>query len=87
MLKTANFFQNIIFWWKGSSEEQNWSEIEIFCNIMNVFIITYDQFKASLLNKSINFYNLPPLQKKTICTDSKLLNGLVYNVTKYFYFK
>ncbi len=30
----------------------------IFCNIINVFIITFDQFKASLLNKSINFYNL-----------------------------
>ncbi len=40
-----------------SSEEQNLSEIEIFCNIINVFIITFDQFKASLLNKSINSYN------------------------------
>ncbi len=29
----------------------------IFCCIINVFIITFDQFKASLLNKSINFYN------------------------------
>ncbi len=28
--------------------------MEIFCNIINVFI-TFDQFKASVLNKSINF--------------------------------
>ncbi len=42
-----------------SSEEQHLSEIEIFCNIINVFIIIFDQFKASLLNKSINFYNPP----------------------------
>ncbi len=27
------------------------------CNIRNVYIITFDQFKASLLNKSINFYH------------------------------
>ncbi len=40
------------------TEEQHLSEIEVFCNIINVFIITFDQFKASLLNKSINFYNL-----------------------------
>ncbi len=26
---------------------------------MHVFIITFDQFKASLLNKSINFYTFP----------------------------
>ncbi len=27
-----------------------------FCNIINVFIITFIKFKASLLNKSINCY-------------------------------
>ncbi len=55
MLKTAeyNFFR--FLWWIESSEEQHLSEIEIFCNIINVFIITFDQFTASLLNKSINF--------------------------------
>ncbi len=36
---------------------------KIFCNIINVFIITFDQFKASLLNKSINLYNLFPPPK------------------------
>ncbi len=64
MLKTTkyNFFR--LLWWIESSEEQHLSEIEIFCNIINVFIITFDQFKASLLNKSINFYNFFPKQLK-----------------------
>ncbi len=53
-----------------SSEEQHLSEIEIFCNIINVFIIIFDQFKASLLNKSINFYNFFPKKQ-----NSNLLNG------------
>ncbi len=26
-----------------------------FCNIINVFTVTFDQFNASLINKSINF--------------------------------
>ncbi len=48
-----------------SSEEQHLSEIQLFCNIINVFI-TFDQFKASLLNKSIHLYppTPPPPQKK-----------------------
>ncbi|XDV39993.1 hypothetical protein PO909_009159 [Leuciscus waleckii] len=29
---------------------------QIFCNIINVFILTFDQFNASLLNKSISFF-------------------------------
>ncbi len=28
---------------------------EMFYNIENVFIVTFDQFNASLLNKNINF--------------------------------
>jgi len=28
-------------------------ETEIFCNIINVFTVTFDQFSESLLNKSI----------------------------------
>ncbi len=53
-------------WWIESSEEQHLYNI-------NVFIITFDQFKASLLNKSINFYNFssPPNKRKKIYTDSK----------------
>ncbi len=84
-----NYIENswVIFfrflWWIESSEEQHLCEIEIFCNIINVFIITFDQFKASLLNKSINFYNFLPKNY----TDSKLLNSIVHNVTKAFYFR
>jgi len=28
--------------------------IEIFCNIINVFAVNFDQFNVSMLNKSIN---------------------------------
>ncbi len=31
-------------------------KIEIFWNIVNVFTVTFDQFNASLMNKSINFF-------------------------------
>ncbi len=40
-----------ILWQIESSKEQCLFETEIFCNIINV---TFDQFNASLLNKSIN---------------------------------
>ncbi len=46
-----------------SSEEQHLSEtseIYLICNIINVFIITFKQFKASLLNTNINLYTTPP---------------------------
>ncbi len=49
--------------WIESSEEQHLFEIEIFCNIINVFTVTFDQFNESLLNKSINF--LKDKKKKT----------------------
>ncbi len=45
------FFRNI--GWIESSKEQHLFAIEIFCN-MSLYC-TYDQFNASLLNKSINF--------------------------------
>ncbi len=44
---------------------------------MHVFIITFDQFKASLLNKSINFYTSLP-KKEYNYTD-------FYSVTVAFY--
>ncbi len=31
-------------------------EMETFCNIINVFTVTFDQFNASLLNKNINLF-------------------------------
>ncbi len=61
------------FLWRiESSEEQHLSEIEIFCNIINVFILIFDQFKASLLNKSIYFYNFFPKKQNKNYTDSNL---------------
>ncbi len=48
-----------ILWWTESSKEQHLFETEIFCNITNVFIVTFDQFNAFLLNKSINFLLTP----------------------------
>ncbi len=46
-----------MFLWKPwqSSDEQHLFEIEIFCNIIHVFTVTFNQLNASLLNKSINF--------------------------------
>ncbi len=35
-------------------KEQHLFEIEIFCNIINVFTDTFGQFNASILNKNIN---------------------------------
>ncbi len=42
--------------WIESSKEQHLFEIEIFCNIINVFTVTFDQFNASLINKSTCLY-------------------------------
>jgi len=44
-----------------SLKEQHLFEIEIFCNIINVFTFTFNQFNAPLLNKSINFFVFPYL--------------------------
>ncbi len=44
---------------------------------MNVFIITFEQFKASLLNKSIDFYNFSPPKKQLYWLQA--LNGIVFD--------
>jgi len=36
-------------------KEQHLFEVEIVCNIIKVFIATFDQSIASLLNKTMNF--------------------------------
>ncbi len=46
----------LIFLWK----EQHLFEIEIFCCIKHVFTFTFDQFKASLLNKIIHLLKKDP---------------------------
>ncbi len=40
----------------NSSKGQHLFEMESVCNIANVFTVTFDQFKAFLLNKSIIFF-------------------------------
>ncbi len=37
-------------------DEYNLFETEIFCNIINVVTVTFDQYNESLLIKSINFF-------------------------------
>ncbi len=37
--------------------------MEIFCNIMNDFTVTFDQFNEYLLNKSINFIKIKKTPK------------------------
>ncbi len=83
----VDFFFRFL-WWIESSEEQHLSEIEIFCNIINVFIIIFDQFKASLLNKSINFYNFFSQKTKQKLYWLQSFEWLIeYNVTKAFLFQ
>ncbi len=54
LVLTNIYFQ--ILWWTESSKEQHLFEIDIFCNIVHVFTVTFDQLTASLLEKSINFF-------------------------------
>ncbi len=49
-------------------------EIEIVCNIVNVFTITFNQLNASLLNKSINFFQ----EEKKYLSDLKLLSDSIH---------
>ncbi len=51
-------------WWIENSNEQCLFEIEIFCNIINVFTVTRDHLNASKLNKTIHL--LTPERQK-IC--------------------
>ncbi len=46
--------------WIESSKEQRLLEIEIFCNFINAFTGTFEQFNASFLNKFHNniFFNV-----------------------------
>ncbi len=53
----AHFYENSYFcilWWIDSLKEHNLFKI-FYCNIINYFYVTFDQFDAFLLNKSINF--------------------------------
>ncbi len=66
-----NSFAKILFsGFFESSKEQHLFEIEIFCKIINVVTVIFDQFNSSLLNKSIHLF------KKNL-TDPKRLNSSV----------
>ncbi len=43
----------MILWWIGHSKEHYLFKVEVFCKILNVFTVTFDQFNVSLLNKII----------------------------------
>ncbi len=64
MLKTVvlhNIFVETVMYFiflDSQMNRQHLFEIEIFCNIINVFTVTFDQFNASLMNKSINFFQI-----------------------------
>lgn len=51
-----HFCGNKIVCWTESLKEKHLFEMEMFCNIINAFTVTSDQFNASLLNKSIIFF-------------------------------
>jgi len=57
----------LIFLWKPwyifleNSKEQHLFEIENFCNIINEFTVTFDQFNASLLGLGIIFILTIPI--------------------------
>ncbi len=38
-----------IFWWIERSKENNLFEIVIFCDIINIFTVSFSQLNASLL--------------------------------------
>lgn len=52
-----NNFWNLIFQnFLNKKFKRTAFEIEIFCNYVNVLNVTFDQFSASLLSKSIHFF-------------------------------
>ncbi len=55
VLPNAVYFSRCSDEWKD--KKQHLFEIEIFCNIMNVFTVTLDLFNAALLNKSIQIFS------------------------------
>ncbi len=46
-------FSSRILWWMESSKEQHLFEIEIFCNSVKYFTVTFNQLNASMLYKCI----------------------------------
>ncbi len=53
-------------WLMESWIKQHLFEIQIFCNIINVFTVTFDQFNITQLNKSINL-TIPKYINGSVC--------------------
>ncbi len=88
MLNTAE--QNFAgFFFLERSEEQHLSEwyksFAIYNDIIHVFIILFDQFKASLLNKMITFYNICSIiiGSPSILSESLLIKTFFFCILKY----
>ncbi len=54
-----------------------WRKKEIFCIFINVFSVTFNLFKAALLNKCANLFQ----KVKENLTEPKLLNDSVTNIS------
>ncbi len=65
----------------GKSVWKQLLEIEIICNIRSVFTVTFDQFNASLLNKSIHF--LKAKKQKPLNTIATVSEHLALLVVKF----
>ncbi len=81
MLKIVVVLHNIFVVYLDSLtrklKEQHLFEMDIFCNIINVFTVTFDKFIVFLQNKSINLF--------LSSSDPKLLNSSVYTAITLLY--
>ncbi len=66
-VENVTFFQNSLM--NVVFKEQHLFQMEVSCNIINVFIVTFDQFIASFLNQILTSYK---------STDSDFFYNVVY---------
>ncbi len=60
--------------------------MEIFCNIINVFIVTFDEFNGFLLNKSIHLLKKKIILWQTFERWCKLLIfSYIFHICSYFW--
>jgi len=80
ILLLAAIFIIIIYNVKCSCVQYYYSfmQMESFCVIINIFTVTFDQFNASLLNKSIHCFNVFFFQtKQNNLTDPKFWYNII----------
>ncbi len=54
-----------------------------FCNIINVFALTFDQFNASLLNKSCDFFQIKNPIEPMYLKAMLVMNTIFWNIGLY----